>query len=132
MNVRRLLLIHGFILLAAGVVLVVAPEAVPRAVDMPLSREQYLLCYFLAAGELAMAYLSFAGSRLRDNGTLRLIAQTMIMFHGATALLELLAFAQGNVGAKIFANVALRLIIMLLFGYYGWYRLRNEGSPPEL
>lgn len=118
MNLRKLLLIHAIVTLAAAVVLVVAPAAIPATVNVPLLPEQYLLCYFLAAAELAIAFLSFAGRNLQDKQATRLIVQSFILFHAATGLLESYALLQG-ISSKIIANIGLRVVIVLLFYRYG-------------
>jgi hypothetical protein len=122
MVIRKLFLAHAFITLAAAVVLVLWPPFVPDSVGMPLEKPQYLLCYFLAASELALSFLSYVGSRTRDLPLVRLIATTLILFHLATGALELTAFLQGIVGAAIFLNIVLRCVISLLFWFFG---LRN-------
>ncbi len=59
MNLKILLLIHAIITLAAGIVLVVAPTIIPQTVNIKIAPDEYLLCYFLAAAEFGIAYLSF-------------------------------------------------------------------------
>lgn len=118
MNLRLLLTLHGLVTLAAGVVLIVAPGLVPSAVGIRIPADAYLVCYLLGAAELAMAFLSFAGRTLRHPEGTRLVAWTMIVFHGCTAAAEAYAFARG-VHASIWANVALRLAVIALFTHYG-------------
>ena len=117
MSLRALLLIHAAITLAAAIVLVAAPPLIPSTVGIALSSDAYLLCYLLGAAELAVAYLSFAGSRIAEPNALRLIVSTIVVFHLATAAVELYAFTRG-VSGRILANVALRVIIVLLFTYH--------------
>lgn len=118
MNVQKLFLFHAIITLAAAIVLVASPTLIPRTVNIDIQKEQYLLCYFLAAAELAIAYLSFYSRKITDPFAIRIITITMIIFHTATALLELLAFSNG-LSPKIIANVLARIIIVILFYYYG-------------
>ncbi|QFU89846.1 hypothetical protein [Amycolatopsis sp. YIM 10] len=123
MNFRRLLTFHGLITFAAGVVLIAAPGLIPGAVGVHVPADAYLVCYLLGAAELAMAFLSFAGRNLRQSDGIRLVALTMIVFHGCTAAVEIYAFARG-VHAGIWVNVALRVAVIALFFRYG---LRQKG-----
>jgi hypothetical protein len=119
MNLRRLLIIHTVLTLSAGLVLIAAPELIPRAVGIRIEREAYLLCYLLAAAELSLAALSFLSLRVSDAKAVRTIVVSFLVLHTASAILEILAFFQG-VSAKIWGNVALRVIAVLLFLYYGF------------
>lgn len=129
MGLKRLLLIHAFITLVASIVLVVSPPLIPRTVGIELAPSQYLLCYFLGAAELAIACLSFAAARLNDNQALQAVCTGFIVFHLATAALEVYALLQGT-SARLMGNVFLRVLISALFYYYGRYRLqrRNKAS----
>ncbi|MFI9550122.1 hypothetical protein [Nonomuraea endophytica] len=121
---KLLLIAHGLVTLAAGVVLVVAPGLVPSAVGITLPADAYLVCYLLGAAELAVSFLSFAARNLQHTEGTRLVAWTMIVFHGCTAAVEVYAFT-GGVHAGIWANVALRLAVIALFAHYG---LRRKES----
>lgn len=118
MNLRKLFIIHAIITLAAGVVLVVAPGAIPGTVGIALSTKGYLLCYFLGAAEIALAMLSFGARNVRDAAALRLIVWTFIVFHGLTGVLEVYALYQGG-SSGLWANVGLRVLAVGLFAYYG-------------
>ena len=74
------------------------------------------IAYLLAGAEFGLAVLSFGGSRLTDPRALRLIAWSLIVFHGSSGLLEAYAFAQG-VSVAILGNVVARAVIVGLFGY---------------
>ncbi|MFI7637319.1 hypothetical protein [Nonomuraea sp. NPDC049400] len=121
MNLRILLTFHGLITLAAGMVLIAAPGLIPSAVGVRVPADAYLVCYLLGAAELAVSFLSFAGRSLRQSDGARLVAQTMIVFHGCTAAVEAYAFTRG-VHAAIWANVALRMAVIALFAHYGLRR----------
>jgi hypothetical protein len=123
MTLRRLLALHALITFAAGVVLIAAPDLIPGAVGVHLPSDAYLVCYLLGAAEVAVAFLSFAGRNLRQSDGVRLVAWTMIVFHGCTAAVEVYAFARG-IDAGIWANVALRGAVIGLFVHYG---LRKKG-----
>lgn len=126
MNIKKLLIIHAIVTLAAGLVLIIFPTVIPQTVNMMIEKNQYLLCYFLAAAEVAIAYLSFYASKLKDAQSLKLIINTMIIFHAVTLLLELLAYMQEGVGNKIVPNIALRIVIIILFGYFGLYKISKS------
>ena len=115
-GLRTLLIVHGFITLAAGVVLVVAPGLIPGTVGVPLEPSAYLVAYLLAGAEFGLATLSFGGSRLTDPRALRLIVWSCIAFHGSSGILEVYAYTRG-VSIAIFGNVAARAVIITLFAY---------------
>ncbi|MFD1539585.1 hypothetical protein [Nonomuraea guangzhouensis] len=125
MNLRILLTLHALVTLAAGVVLIAAPGLIPGAVGVRVAPDDYLVCYLLGAAELAVAFLSFAGRSLRDPEAARLLTRTMIVFHACTAAVEAYAFARAAVDPSIWANVALRLVVIALFIQYG---LRGKGQ----
>ncbi len=125
MNLKKLLIIHAVLTLAASIALVLAPWFIPATVNIVLRPDAYLLSYFLAASELGIAYLSFRSIKIKDTQFLRLVSSTLVVFHAATAALELFAFTQG-LSSKIFYNIALRVIIVFLFSYYGIYKNRQE------
>jgi hypothetical protein len=103
---------------AAGVVLIVAPEQIPNAVDIQLDRSAFLVCYLLGSAELALAFLSYYSRTLTNAQSLRLIARTFIVFHAVTAVVEMYAFKQGG-SIKLWANIAVRILVIVLFWYYG-------------
>jgi hypothetical protein len=115
-ELRTLLRVHGFITLAAGTVLAVAPGLIPSAVGIHLEPSAYLVAYLLAGAEFGLATLSFGGNRLTDPRALRLIVWSCIVFHGTSGILEIYAYAQG-VSIAILGNVAARVVIIALFAY---------------
>jgi len=115
-GLRTLLLVHGFITLAAGVVLAVAPGLIPGTVGVHLEPSAYLMAYLLAGAEFGLATLSFGGSRLTDPRALRLVVWSCIAFHGSSGILEVYAYTRG-VSIAIFGNVAARAVIITLFAY---------------
>lgn len=121
---KSVLIIHGLITLAAGIVLVVAPTLIPKTVNIDISPNQYLLSYFLAAAELGIAYLSFFAVTIADKNALRIICSTFIVFHLATCGLEIYAFIEG-ISSKIIFNIILRILVTALFWYYGIYKIRK-------
>ena len=121
MALRILLVIHAVITLAAGIVLVAAPGAIPGMVDIALSPGSFLICYLLAGAEFAIAFLSAYGAWCRGAGARHAVIGTLIVFHGSTAALELYALAQG-LDARLWANVALRFLVVALFAWLGLLR----------
>jgi hypothetical protein len=122
MNLYRLLTFHAIITLAAALVLIFAPAGIPATVGIKVEKDQFLLCYFLAAAEIAIAYLSFYGRKISDPEFIHLIVVTMIIFHASTLLLESYAMAKG-LSNKILANIFARILIIGLFYYYGIMKL---------
>ena len=115
-GLRTLLVIHGFITLAAGVVLTLAPDLIPGAVGIHLDPSAYMVAYLLAGAEFSLAVLSFGGSRVIDPRALRLIVWTLIAFHGSSGILEIYAYARGG-NVAILGNVAARAAMVGLFAY---------------
>ncbi|KAA6462089.1 hypothetical protein DYQ86_10750 [Acidobacteria bacterium AB60] len=116
MPLRILLVAHGFVTLAAALVLAVAPGFIPHVVGIQLPPQAYLVAYLLAGAEFGFAALSFGASRLTDPQALRVIVWSCLAFHGASAVLELYAYTQG-IGAAILGNVAARIAIILVFAF---------------
>jgi hypothetical protein len=112
-GLRALLVIHGFITLAAAIVLVFAPGLIPGMVGVHLEPGANIVAYLLAGAEFGMAVLSFGGSRLTDPPALRLVVWTLITFHGSSGVLELYAYSQG-VSVAILGNAAARALIVAL------------------
>ena len=112
---RPLLIVHGVVTLAAAGVLVVLPAAIPAAVGIPVGVNAYLLCYFLAAAELAIGMLSLGAVRLADVTALRLIVDVFIVFHLATAGLEVLYMVLTGVNTVLAINVVVRVAVAAVF-----------------
>jgi len=116
-TLRLLLTVHAVATLAAAIVLVVAPAAIPTTVGIVIAPSAFLLCYLLAAAELGIGVVSWGARNLTDATALRLVLASFIVFHGASAILELWAFVNG-LSARIWANLAFRLVAVTLFAYY--------------
>jgi hypothetical protein len=114
-GLRALLVVHGFITLAAGIVLTVAPSFIPHIVGIHLEPSAYLLAYLLAGSEFGFAVLSFGGSRLANPRSLRLIAWSCAALHGSSAVLELYAAYGRDASVVILGNAAARIVIAALF-----------------
>lgn len=123
-GLRTLLIVHGFITLAAGIVLTVSPGLIPSAVGIDLEPDADTVAYLLAGAEFGLAVLSFGASRLTDRRALRIIVWSFIVFHGSSGVLEIYACAQG-VSVKILGNVAARAGIIALFAYF----LKRRAAP---
>lgn len=121
MNVAKLLLIHAIVTFAAGVVLLVAPDLIPRTVGIRVDSGVYLVCYLLGTSEMGLATLSYSSRTLKDAQSLRVVSLSFIVLHASTAAVEVYAFLQG-VSPIIWANIALRILVVMLFLYYGLYK----------
>jgi len=121
-SLRFLLAVHGLLTLLASIVLITAPDVIPKMVNINLSPDEFLLCYFLGAGELCIAFLSFFARKLRDKSSLRLISATFIVFHFSTGVLEVFALGKNGINSTLILNVLLRILISILFWYFGIYR----------
>jgi hypothetical protein len=123
-GLSRLLVVHGFVTLAAGIVLTIAPGLIPSAVGIQLEPSAHVVAYLLAGAEIGFAVLSFGGSRVTDTRALRVIVWSCIGFHGSSGVLEAFAYIQG-VSAAILANVAARGLVIAVFS------LSLRGLPPD-
>ncbi|WP_333679790.1 hypothetical protein [Dyella sp.] len=117
-GLRKLLLIHGVITLAAAIVLAVSPGAIPRMAGVHLVPDDDLLAYLLAGAEFGIAFLSFGGSRLAEARALRLIAGGCIVFHATSALLEAYAAWRQMGNSLLVANIVARIVIVALFVWF--------------
>jgi len=113
--IRILFIAHGIVTAAAGVVLIAAPALIPSVVGIALAPAANLLPYLLGAVELGVAAVSLGAARLRDPAAIRLIAVGFAVLHAASALVEVLALAQGA-DPLLWGNVALRVVVAVLFG----------------
>ena len=119
--VRVLFAAHAIVTAAAGVVLIVAPAAIPAAVGIDLPREANLVAYLLGAMELAVAVLSMAVIAVTDRAAVRLIAMVFLVMHAVTAVVEVIAIADGA-SQLVWANVALRVVVAALFALVAFRR----------
>ena len=118
-GLKILFVIHAAVTLAAAIALVVAPAWIPGMINIEISREQYLLSYFLGAAEFAIAFLSFQSRNITDKYALKNIVITFIIFHAVTGLLlPFGAFDGINMGI-IIGNIILRVVISFLFYFLG-------------
>ena len=116
-GLRTLLVVHGSVTLAAGIVLVVAPDLIPRAIGVHLDPSANVVAYLLAGAEFGLAVLSFGGSRLTDPQALRLVVWSCIAFHSTSCVLEVYAFVQG-VSVGILGNICTRGVMIAMFAYW--------------
>lgn len=116
---RVLFIVHGLVTLAAALVLAAAPAAIPATVGISLKEQSFLLAYFLAAAELAIALLSLGAARLTDTAALRLIVATLVVFHLATGLLEIVYLSNSGVSSVLVVNIAVRFVAVALL-LFGW------------
>jgi hypothetical protein len=112
--VRILFIAHGLVTAAAGIVLIVVPALIPSAVSIALPPSANLLPYLLGGVELGVAVLSIGAARLRDAAAIRLIAVSFAVLLGVSAVVEVLALAQGA-DPFLWGNVVLRVVVAALF-----------------
>lgn len=129
---RVLFAAHGIVTLAAAVVLVAAPAAIPATVGIELSTDGSLLSYFLAAAEIAIAVLSLGAVRISDPAALRLIVVTFIVFHLSTAVLEVVYLVLDGPAAALVANIAVRVVVAALFIVALRAVVRDDGCVPSV
>jgi hypothetical protein len=127
-GLRVLLVVHGCITLAAGLVLTVAPSLIPSVVGIHLPPSAYVLAYLLAGAEFGFSVLSFGGSRVAGAHELRLVVLACMVFHASSGVLELYAYAQGA-SIAILGNVAARAVIVGAFAYLSKVEHRRPGGP---
>jgi hypothetical protein len=111
---RILFIAHGTAAAAAGVLLIAAPGLIPAMVSISLEPEQFLLPYLLGAMELGVAALSIGAAWLADTAAVRLIAVSFAVLHAVSALVEVLALAQGA-DPLLWGNVAVRVVVAMVF-----------------
>lgn len=128
--IHVLLRLHAVATFCAAWVLVLAPSWIPSVVGMQLQEPQYLICYLLAAAELAMAYLSWQGARINEAWTLKIIIQTFMVLHASSLVLELYVWFHTMSGA-LFANCVFRLMVCALFYVLGVRTLSSRGGAKE-
>jgi hypothetical protein len=117
-TLRLLFTLHAIATIAAAIVLVLAPTAIPRTVGIIIMPSAFLLCYLLAAAELCIGVVSWGARKLTDAKALRVVVTSFIVFHGASAIFELWALTAG-LSRRIWANVVFRFVAVTLFAYYG-------------
>ncbi|RYZ51436.1 MAG: hypothetical protein EOP49_11750 [Sphingobacteriales bacterium] len=117
MSLRLLFLLHGLITFAAALVLVIWPEVIPRTAGIELARGQYLLCWFLAAAEFAIGYLSIAARNFNDPRAIRSVCRCFFLFHLFTALMEAVSIEQ-EVTVALLVNAGVRVLVAALFLYH--------------
>jgi hypothetical protein len=127
MTLRLLFGLHAILTLAAGVVLVMWPRAIPATVGINVEPGAYLLCYLLAAAEFGVSALSWGAMTITDARARRIIIIAFIVLHATSGLMEVFAFASGLNGA-IWGNVALRALVVVLFAYYGLLKALTEQA----
>jgi hypothetical protein len=112
-----LLLGHTAVTAAAGVVLLVAPDTIPRLAGVSLSGDAFLLCYLLAAAEFGFSWLSFWGARSADRSIVRGVILACVVFHAVSGAVEIIALLKG-VSPMLWINVAARVAIVALLVYF--------------
>lgn len=112
---RVVLVVHGLITLAGAIVLTVFPTAIPAAVGITLTRQEYLLVYLVAAAELSAAVLSFGATRLTDRTALGLVVATLVVLHGASGVLDLVYMGVTGANGVLIGNAVARFAVVAVF-----------------
>ena len=111
---RALLGVNCLVTSIAGIVLLVAPSAIPSVADVRLPPEFYLLSYLLGATELAIGTLCAVAFLRAEPRTAEAAALTCIVFHGLSGVATVIAWLQGA-DAGVLWNTAARAVMVLLF-----------------
>lgn len=127
MNFKTLLLVSAILSSATFVLLVLVPTSIPGAFGIQLSPKQYLLSYLIGGGDLAIAYLSLAGRRIKEVSTIRILAWYLILFHAQFGLLSIYSLAQDN-ELNLGGNIAFRAIVVAMFYYFGIYKNKKSET----
>jgi hypothetical protein len=110
---------------AAALMLIISPSVIPSTVDVHVTKNEYLLCYLLAAAEFAIAYLSFSSRKINDFTVLKPIIVSLIIFHATTLALEIVAITNG-VSLTLLGNIIARAVIVFMFSYFGLYKGKRQ------
>lgn len=129
MTLQRLFRLQSVLTFATFMVLVISPTTIPASLGIQLKADHYFLSYSIAAAELAIAYLSLAGSHLHDDQSLRLIARFFLVFHATIGVFALYTVGQGGSGS-LMGNAIFRFVIAAVFYYYGIVRQRFSDHTP--
>ncbi|WP_156876574.1 hypothetical protein [Microbacterium luticocti] len=120
---RIVFLVHGVVTLAAAVVLVVFPAAIPATVGIRFATDAVvLLPYLLGATELAIALISLGAVRIADRRAVRLIAFAFALLHAVTAALEIVYLAAEGMSVVLVVNLAVRIVVTGVFVVIWWNR----------
>jgi hypothetical protein len=125
---RVVLGLHGLITLAAAVVLVVFPRAIPSMVGITVTRPDYLLVYLLAATEFAVAVLSFGAIRITDRAALGLIVMTLVVLHAVSGVLDIVYMALTRLDGTLIVNTVSRLAVVTVL-LVVWSVARRHQTP---
>ena len=118
---RLLLLVNAIATLAAGIVLFAFPGAIPATVGISLAPDQAFVARLLGASEFGIAALCIGALRSSEPAVLRLTASTMIVFHAASAIADMMALLQ-DVTSTVALNLVLRIAMIVLFALIGLRR----------
>ena len=121
-----LLWLNAMATLAAGLVLFVAPDSIAGTVGIRVGQEAHFLYYLLGASKLGLSALCFLGLWFRDRRTLIAVSLTLVVFHAASGVAGIYAFARGT-DAAVLWNVFARVVMVALFAYHGVYKLASPG-----
>lgn len=128
---RWFLLAQAVITAATSLVLLAAPDAIPASFGLELTVGAHLLCYFYAATELSLAYLSVATMRGHDSRAARLLYGYFLFVHAVEGAAGLYAVVQGS-PAKVLANSGAHFGVASVFALAVFRRaLSNRIARPQ-
>ena len=107
--VRPLLAVNGVACLAAGIVLIARPAAIPALAGIAIGPGQTFLCYLLAACEFGLASLAWMAWPARSPESLRMVLIAFLVVHLVSAIAGIVA---GRDNAVIMANAAARVVLV--------------------
>ena len=127
MPLRIILLVNAVAMIAAAMVLALAPGLIPKMAGIILPDNGRFVTDLLAASELALAVLAIVALRSRAGETIRLAVWALVTLHAASGLFALLALGQG-LSAVVGANVVARAVMVSLLW---WFGLRPAVAAPK-
>jgi len=112
-----LLLLQAALSFATFVTLVARPAMIPASFGVSIAADAYPVCYFYAASEFALAFLSLSALRIRDLKALKVICANFSAFHAMSAALGAYAVWRGAPMALL-GNVAPHATVAVFMAYY--------------
>lgn len=114
-------LLQAIITTATALTLAIAPGVIPATFGLTLTRDAFLLCYFYAATELSLAYLSLVAVRVHDSQVRRLLCRYFLFVHVVEGAAGLYGVAQG-LPTKVVGNSARHFVIAAVFAFAAFRR----------
>lgn len=119
---RILFVVNALATAAAGFVLLFVPAAIPATVGITLPPDASFIAWLLGAAEWGVTALCIGALRSQEPAAHRLAAMSLLVFHAASGMADLLALGGGFV-LTIALNLVLRAVMVAGFAVFG---LRHE------